>query len=212
MKGFRQQAQTSRKDKLRELEAEVKNLAMASRISQMMTQQIMQNMKALHEDVGRASGIINELQYKILAIQKVSGLDIEQMNAVANEQRLIDFNEASDKEDADNGFTVGDLVNEASTVILTSKTEEKDRGIFRSRLKLSTCGVPDLIKAFMGREVGARAIVELNGLQHEVELLAIRQPAPTPAAADPGTGSDLQASSAQASTSQAQGAPLVGNA
>jgi hypothetical protein len=176
MKGFRQQPQGNRKEKLRELEVEVKNMAMASRISQMMTQQLMQNMKAMHEDISRTMGILSELQYKILAIQKVSGLDVEQMNTVANEQRLVDFNEASDKEDAEQGFTVGDVVNESSTIILTSTTEEKDRGIFRSRLKLSECGVPDLITAFMGREVGAKAILQLNGLDHEVELLGIRQP------------------------------------
>ncbi len=176
MKGFRQQTQNSRKERLRELEVEVKNMAMASRISQMMTQQIMQNMKSLHDEMGRALGIISELQYKILAVQKVSGLDIEQMNTVANEQRLVDFNEASDKEDSERGFSTGDVVNEQSTVILTTKTEEKDRGIFRSRLKLSECGVPDLIAALMGREVGAKAIVKLNGLDHEVELLGVRQP------------------------------------
>lgn len=59
---------------------------------------------------------------------------------------------------------------------MTSKTEDPDKGIFRSRIKLADCGVPDLIKAFEGREVGARAIVQLNGVDHEVELLAIKQP------------------------------------
>ncbi len=181
--GFRQQTQGSRKERLRELETEVKNLAMASRISQMMTQQLMQNLKPMHEDLTRMTGLIQELQYKVLAAQKVSGLDVEQMNAVANEMRLADFNEASDKEDATGGFTVGDIVNEQSTVILTSTTEEKDRGIFRSRLKLSECGVPDLIKAFMGRDVGAKALINLNGTEHVVELLAIRQP-PAQVAAD----------------------------
>jgi hypothetical protein len=176
MNGFRQQPQGSRKEKVRELEVEVKNLAMAGRISQMMTQQIMQNLKSMHEDLTRSMGIISELQYKILAVQRVSGLSIDEMNKVANEQRLVDFTEASDKEDAAQGFTVGDLVNEQSTVVLTSTTEEKDRGIFRSRLKLSDCGVPDLIQAFMGRDVGAKALVMLNGLEHEVELLAVRQP------------------------------------
>lgn len=198
--GFRQQTQGSRKERLRELETEVKNLAMASRISQMMTQQLMQNLKPMHEDLTRMTGLIQELQYKVLAAQKVSGLDVEQMNAVANEMRLADFNEASDKEDATGGFTVGDIVNEQSTVILTSTTEEKDRGIFRSRLKLSECGVPDLIKAFMGRDVGAKALINLNGTEHVVELLAIRQP-PAP----------LVTADNQADASATQAGP-VGNA
>jgi hypothetical protein len=178
MKGFRQQQQGSRKERLKGLEVELKNLSMGSRISQMMTQQILQSNKAVHEDLSRALNLISELQYKILAIQRVAGLDVEAMNKVANDQRLIDFNEASDREDTERSFTVGDKVNEQSVIILTSTTEEKDRGIFRSRLKLTECGVPDLINAFMGREVGAKALVSLNGLDHEVELLAIRQPPP----------------------------------
>ena len=181
MKGFKQQAQLNPKEKLHVMAKELENLSMASRISQMMTQQIMQNSKAMHEDLSRAMNIISELQYKILAVQKVAGLDIEKMNEVANEQRLIDFNEASDKEDSERGFTNGDLVNEQSVVILTSTTTEvKDQGIFRSRLKLAECGVPDLISAFMGRGIGAKALVSLNGVEHEVELLAVKQPAPTP--------------------------------
>jgi len=192
MKGFKQQAQGSRKERLRELEIEVKNLAMSARISQMMTQQIMQNMKPMHEDLTRVTGLIQELQYKVLAAQKVAGLDIEQLNTAANEMRLADFNEVSDREDKEKGFTVGDVVNEQSIIVLTSKTEEKDRGIFRSRFKLSECGVPDLIKAFTGREVGAKALLPLNGIEHEVELLAIRQPPSTP--------------------TEPQGAEVVGNA
>lgn len=173
--GFRQQAKPGRKERLRNMDTELQNLQMASRISQMMTQQLMQNLKNMHEDVSRALGLINELQYKILAVQKVSGLDIKQLNEVANEMRLSDFCDASDKEDEKEGFTISTVVDEQSTVILTSTTEN-DQGIFRSRIKLAECGVPDLIKAFMGREVGAKAIVQLNGVDHEVELLGVRQP------------------------------------
>jgi len=206
MKGFRQPAQLNRKEKFGAIAKELENLSMAGRISQMMTQQLMQNMKTMGEDLSRSMNLISELQYKILAIQKVANLDVEAMNKVANDQRLVDFNEASDREDKERGFTVGEKVNEQSVIVLTSTTEEKDRGIFRSRLKLAECGVPDLIAAFMGREVGAKAIVTLNGLEHEVELLAVRQP---PAAADVATAP-------AATTVQAQSAPAeaaaVGNA
>lgn len=176
MKGFRQQPQDSRKERLRSLETELKNMQMAMRISQMMLQQSMQNMQGMKQDLGAAMGLINELQYKILGVQRLTGLDSAQLAAIADELRLKDFNEASDKEDAEQGFTVGTVVDQDSTVILTSKTEGSDKGIFRSKIKLSECGVPDLIKAFEGREVGAKAIVQLNGVEHEVELLAIRQP------------------------------------
>ena len=176
MKGFRQQPQDSRKERLRSLETELKNLQMAGRISQMMTQQLMQNNQRMQQDLGQAMGLINELQYKILGVQRLTGLDAAQLAAIADELRLKDFNEASDKENAEQGFTVGTAVDEDSTVILTSKTQETDKGIFRSKIKLSECGVPDLIKAFTGREVGAKALVQLNGVEHEVELLAVYQP------------------------------------
>jgi len=210
MNGFRSQPQGSRKERLRELEVEIKNLSMSVRISQMMTQQIMQNLKPMHEDLARVTGLIQELQYKVLAAQKVSGVDVELLNAAANEMRLSDFNEASDREDKEHNFTVGDVVNEQSTIVLTSITEEKDRGIFRSRLKLSECGVPDLITALMGRQVGAKAIVKLNGLDHNVELLGIRQPTAS-AAADGSTEESNQDVSDDLPT-EAQSSEVVGNA
>ena len=63
--------------------------------------------------------------------------------------------------------------------------------------------MPDLVTAFMGREVGAKALVKLNGIDHEVELLAIRQP---PAA----TTDD--AAGADESTAALASAEVAGNA
>ena len=176
MKGFRQQQQASRKDKLREMEVTLANSQAATRITQMMIQQLVQSNRRQSEDLARALGLINELQYKALAMQKLNNLDVTEMTKIANDLRLSDFNDASDKEDAEVGNAVGTTVNEDSIVILTSKTEGSDQGIFRSKIKLADCGVPDLIAAFQGREVGAKALVKLNDVEHEVELLGIRQP------------------------------------
>ena len=49
----------------------------------------------------------------------------------------------------------------------------------------------------MGREVGAKALVQLNGLEHEVELLGIRQP--PAAASDQAAGTGSQPAEAPAS-------------
>ena len=184
MNGMKQQVQPGRKERLKQLDSKLASLEMASRISQMMTQQLMQNSKFIQEDLGRALGLLNEMQYKILAVQEATGLDLAQLNEIANSKRLKDFNEASDKEDINGGFTVGDKVEAISTVILTSKTDEADRGIFRSRIELAKSGVPDLINAFAGREVGAKVVVKLNGLDHEVELLGIRNPPVAPVLAE----------------------------
>lgn len=177
-KGFRQKPQANRKERLTQLEQRLGQLEMASRISQMMTQQLMNNMKNMQQDIGRALGLLNETQYKLLAVQQVAKLDVTQMNEIANVLRLKDFNEASDREDVEGQFTLGDTVDKESTIILTSTTKNVDQGIFRSRIKLANCGVPDLINAFAGAQVGAKATVSLNGVEHEVELLGIRNPAP----------------------------------
>jgi hypothetical protein len=177
MKGFRKPADNGRKERLRAMETELKNLQMASRISQMMVQQLMQSMKNMQVDLGNALGLINEMQYKLIAVQQVSSCDVQRLNEIANGLRLKDFNEASDKEDVKGGFTEGDVVLDDSTVILTS-TAPEDKGIFRSRIKLSECGVQDIIDGFKGRPVGAKILTQLNGVDHEIELLAIRNPAP----------------------------------
>lgn len=177
MKGFRQPAETSKKEQLKSFKTELSNMQMAGRISQMMIQQMMQNNKAVSEDLGRAMGLINELQYKLLAVQKVSGLNVDDLSKVADELRLKDFNEASDNEDTKDGFTAADTVSPDSTVILTSEAAD-GKGIFRSRIKLADCGVPALITELAGKSVGTKVTVALNGADHTVELLGVRNPKP----------------------------------
>lgn len=178
MKGFRQPAEAGRKERLRAIETELKNSQMSQRISQMLMKQMMDSVQGMQQDLGRALGLINEMQYKQLAVQQATGLDVAKLNEITNALRLKDFQEASDKEDAQLNFTVGDLVEQESTIIITSKTAETDKGIFRSRIKISECGVKDIIDGFMGRDVGAKIITMLNGDEHEIELLAIRNPPP----------------------------------
>jgi len=177
MKGFRQPAETSKKEQLRSLKTELANLQMAGRISQMMVKQVMDNTKTMSEDLGRALGLINELQYKLLAVQQVSNLSVDDLSKVADELRVKDFNEASDNEDAKEGFTVAAAVSPDSTVILTSEAPD-GKGIFRSRIELSSCGVPALISELAGKSVGDKVTVALNGVDHVVELLGVRNPKP----------------------------------
>ena len=175
MKGFRSPAESSKKEQLRELKTELANVQMAGRISQMMTQQIMQNNKTMAEDLGRALGLINELQYKLLAVQEVANIDTAALTGVAETLRVNDFNEASDGEDTKEGFTLATAVSPDSTVILTSEATD-GKGIFRSRIKLADCGVPTLITELAGKSVGDKVTVALNGVDHVIELLGIRNP------------------------------------
>lgn len=176
--GFRAQPQLSTKDKFKHFETELKNSQMAARITQMMVQQLVQNNKGLGQDVSKLFQLFSELQYKFLALQEVLGADKAKLAEVGTRLRLADFQEASDKEDLKEGFTVIDTVEEDSTVILTSTTADNDAGIFRSRVKLSDTGSPELIQGLMGKTVGTKCSVKLNDVQHEVELLGVRRPKP----------------------------------
>lgn len=182
MKGFRVPPQASKANltvEINQLKTELQNMSMGTRVSQMMTQQLMQSVKSMSDDLGYALNQISELNYKYTALQKHFNLSAEALNDIANEQRLVDFNEASAKADVKDSLLVADEVGPDSTVTLTSVAKDEqgnDRGIFRSRIKLSESGVPELITALAGKKVGDKVVSKLNGLDHEVELLAIRNP------------------------------------
>jgi hypothetical protein len=180
MKGFRVPPQASKKEQVRNMETEMKNMQMASRMSQMMTQQLMQSVKSMSDDLGSALNQLYELQYKYTALQKHLNLDVEALNKIANQQRLLDFDEAAVKQDAKDNLVEASEVGAESTVTVSSTAKDEagtDRGIFRSRLKLSECGVPDLIAGLAGKKAGDKVQVKLNGIDHEVELLSVRNPA-----------------------------------
>lgn len=179
-KGFRVPPQGSKKDQMAELKTQLANLEMAGRISQMMTQQLMQSVKTMSEDLGAIGNQLYEAQYQLGAVKNLLKLDAEALNKIANEQRLIDFNEAAAKQDLKEGLVAADVVDTESTITITSTaTDEsgKDRGIFRSRLKLAESGVPALIAGLQGKKVGEKVTVQINGLDHTVELLGIANPA-----------------------------------
>lgn len=178
-KGFRSAPQPNKKAALQQLETEMQNAQMASRINQMMTQQLMQNLKAMSEDLNVALTQLYELQYKYTALQKHLNVNSADLEKIANDLRLKDFDEASDKADIKDQLESADIVGDDSTVTITSTATDaqgSERGIFRSRIKLSESGVPDLIKELTGKKVGDKVKVKLNELDHEVELLSIRNP------------------------------------
>ena len=184
MKGFRVPPQPTKNQAQAEVKTELANLQMAGRISQMMTQQLMQSVKAMSDDLGSALNQLYELQYKYNAVTEHLKLDEKTLNEIANKQRLVDFNDAAAKQDVKDGLVAADTVEADSTVVITSTASDeqgKDRGIFRSRLKLSESGVPELISGLAGKKVGDKVTATLNGHSHEVELLSVKNPAPVEA-------------------------------
>lgn len=177
-KGFRVPPKQSKKDELSQLRAELDNVQMANRVSQMLIQQLMQSVKGVTEDLSAALNQLYDLQYKQNGIQKLLKVDTKALNDVIAKQRLADFEDAASKQDAKDGLVVAEVATKDSTVVITSTAQDEegnDRGIFRSRIKLSESGVPQLIDALTGKTVGDKAVVKLNGFDHEVELLSIRE-------------------------------------
>jgi hypothetical protein len=199
-RGAKLEPQPNNSQRIRELDTELKNVQMAGRLTQMMLQQMLTNFQNLSKDLGKAFGVVNELQYKILAMQSLYSEDeMTSISQKAEALRLKDFEEASAAEDTEGNFTFGDKVQENSTVIITSTTQD-GAGLFRSRIKLAESGVPALIQGLMGQGVGTKVKCQLNGADHEVELLGIRNPPPTEkveqATAEEAADFDLQAASA----------------
>lgn len=177
IRGVKQAPKLNKTETIMSMDKEIKNLQMAGRVSQMMVQQLMQNLQNMSQDLSKAFKVINELQYKVLAMQGVGNFDTAALTAKADELRLNDFAEASDSEDKSGNFTIGEVVQDDSTVIITSTTAAGE-GIFRSRIKLAECGVPALIRDLAGKPVGTKVTCQLNGEDHTVELLGIRNPPP----------------------------------
>lgn len=196
MNGQRQAPSSSKKEAIRSMQTELKNLQMAMRINQMMSQQMIQQFTTAGQDIQNLMQVSNDLQYRTLAMLELLAVDTDKLDEVADRLKLKDYNAASDKEDAAKGYIVGNVVGENSIVILTSEAPN-NAGIFRSKFKLSESGVPELQKALLGQVPGFKAKLTLNNVEHEVELLAVREEPvvaePAPEAAAPEANAETPA-------------------
>ena len=174
--GFRQKALPSKKEQVKGLDVNVKNLQMAVRIMQMSVQQLATSYQGISNDMSKLMSVVNNLQYRTQAAQALAGLSEAAITLAADQLKLKDYNEASDKEDAEKGLTPLDTVAADSICIITSTcgAGNEDKGIFRSKFNLDQCGVPELQEKLLGCQVGAKVDVTLNGVVHNIELLGIR--------------------------------------
>lgn len=171
-----------------ELEKRVSNIEMASRVTQMLIQQIGGSVSPMARDVGELATRQRELQYRTLAVQELLGLKLEDIAKRAEELQIKDFEETSAKEDAEKGYTVADVVGDNSVVILTSKVDGKEEGgILRSKLVVEEIGFPQLRADLTGKKVGDIVEADINGTKHQITVLGVRTvPAPLQEAAADG--------------------------
>jgi len=135
--------------------------------------------KELQDEIGRLNGTMRDLQYLTMAMIESGNIDKAKVDKIAEEMKLKDFNEASDKEDKEKGLTVIDTVEADSTIIITSDClDNKDQSLFRSKFSLVDANHPELVEKIVGKKVGDQVEITLNEKKHMVTLLAIRKPAP----------------------------------
>ena len=177
-KGFRQKAVGSKSDAIRELQTTVSNLQQAVRISQMMQQHLVQNFQRMDEDMGKTMTLLNETQYRSLAMLKSGSFDLDKIDQLAEELKLKDYNDASDKEDKEKNYTTIDTVTKDDIAIITSSTESGEGEIFRSKFKLGQAGLPELVEKLDGKKVGETVEVTIAGTVHKVTLVGARREPP----------------------------------
>ncbi len=179
MKGMKQNKAPSTKDRIRELEVAMQNTQMAMQMSQMMVKHLTDQFQTFQNDLGSTMGMLNDFQYRTLAMLELGNFKTEDIDAKAEEFKLKDFNKASDKEDEIKGYINDDtgIVNEDSIVILTSSTPdlEEDQGIFRSKFPMSECLTPELRESLLGSKVGDSIFSDLSGINHKITILGIKK-------------------------------------
>ena len=179
MKGIKLAKQDSVKTKLKELEVALQNTQMALQVSQMMIKHLTDQFKATQNDIASTMGMLNDFQYRTLAMLEVGNFSKEAIDAQAEVFKLKDFNDASNKEDLDKGYSEDNtgIVAEDSVIVITSRTPgvPEDQGIFRSKFTMAECLTPSLRSKLLGSKLNDTVSIELGGAIHEVTILSIKK-------------------------------------
>jgi hypothetical protein len=179
MKGVKLNKQDSVKNKIRELEVALQNTQMALQVSQMMVKHLTDQFKATQNDLSSTMGMLNDFQYRTLAMLDVGNFDRQAIETKAEGLKLIDFNKASEKEDQLKGYIddSSGIVTENSVIVVTSSTPDlaEDQGIFRSKFPMSECLTPSLRQKLIGLKLNDTVSVELNGATHNLTVLSIKK-------------------------------------
>jgi uncharacterized coiled-coil protein SlyX len=179
MKGMKLNKQASPKDRIKELEVALQNTQMALQVSQMMMKHITDQFKAVQTDLTNTMGMLNDFQYRTLAMLEVGKFNRDDIEQKAEELKLKDFDNASAKEDASNGYVddLNGVVNENSIITITSNTPDlaEDQGIFRSKFPMSECFTPALREKLLGLKLNDSVDTDVAGVRHKITILSIKK-------------------------------------
>ena len=171
-KGSQQQTKGQR---FEAMEKTLKQLQMSVQVNQMLLKQVGNTISPIQGDLGEFIGRQRELQYRVLAVQELSNLDVVTIDAKSRELQIKDFEESSAKEDEEKGYTVADVVAEDSVITLTSTTPDEegpDKGILRSKMEYKDFMLPQF-EALLGSKVGDSVDIDVNGVKHKIEIVKI---------------------------------------
>jgi len=174
----RRPGRVTKVERFEQLVKQVEAVSMAIRLNQLMVQGLNRRMDELQRDVQSATSMLNDFQYRLLAVQQLSGLDATQLQGVADTMKLTDFERELTRKDAEDKALVVDTVeSDEDVVIITSTTPEakSDMGILRSRIKIADMNQPDLMAQLQGKKVGDKVETTLNNVKHLIEILGIRR-------------------------------------
>jgi len=179
MKGTKQQKQPSTKERVKDIEVTLKNMQMALQMSQMMTKHLTEQFQTFHSDLGSTMGMLNDFQYRSLAMLELGNFNVDDVDAKAAEFKERDFTAASNKEDVDKGLINDDagVIEENSIVILSSNTPdlEEDKGIFRSKFPMAECLTPELREGLLGAKVGDVVEATIQETRHLITIIGLRK-------------------------------------
>lgn len=179
MKGMKLNKQASSKDRIKELEVALQNTQMALQVSQMMIKHITDQFKAVQNDVTNTMGMLNDFQYRTLAMLEVGNFNREDIEQKAEALKLVDFDNASAKEDTQKGYVQDEagVVGENSVITITSHTPDlaEDQGIFRSKFPMSECLSPSLREKILGLRLNDTVEVDIGGIKHNITILSIKK-------------------------------------
>jgi len=179
MKGVKLNKQDSVKTKIKELEVALQNTQMALQVSQTMIKHILDQFKVTQGDLSSTMGMLNDFQYRTLAMLEVGNFDRNAIDKKAEQLKLVDFDNASAKEDTIKGYVIDNegLVTENSVTTITSHTPElaEDQGIFRSKFPMSECLNPVLRQKLLGLRINDTVEADFNGAKHNITVLSIKK-------------------------------------
>lgn len=158
------------------VEGKVEQMEMATRMSQMLLQQLGNSSNQMGKDLSELATRQRDVQYRVLALQELLEVKLEDLDLRAEALQVKDFTDASDKEDVEKEYTLTDVVEDDSVVIITTTVDgEASAGILRSKLLLSELAFPKLKEDLLGKHVDDQIEADINGTTHKITILGIRR-------------------------------------